>query len=104
MADDGWWSIGQIARMIQGADDDVAAFLIAVNALKPDEVRGLAGALHLADVTDIRELSLRVTVVLRRLTPVEQVLLRKFSAAWTADRREATREYHASRRSSSRVI
>lgn len=98
MADE-WWTPVRMVRMIRAADDDAAGFLIVRNALTPDEVRLLARLLKRRADDDIREVSIRVTVALRRLNPIEEALLRRFAAGMATDRAATARAYLSSRTS-----
>lgn len=79
--------------MLERCDDHVAAFLMAVNAFTPDEVRSLAFPLGVPEVDDLRELTALVVVTARRVEGVDEQELRKWITVWSRSPRDAASAY-----------
>lgn len=96
-AETGWWDLGGRIAMLERCEDDVAAFLMAVKAFTPAEVREMALPLGVPDLDNLRELTLTVVIVARRLDGRADTVIRAWSAAWTRNPRDVAERYLRSR-------
>lgn len=89
------WASDHIYRMLLLCEDDVAAFLLAGQALHPGELRTLAGVLGLdREADNLRALTVDVVCRARDLDNAAQLSLRRFVHTWGKDRRQAAADYH----------
>jgi hypothetical protein len=91
--DSGHWAPGNLLRMLAASTDDVSAFMLAVNALHPGEIRSLSPILGLPDIDDLRELTLLTVITARHLGDAAAAEIRAWAGLWRGNRTAAVRNY-----------